>query len=67
MKDFEKAMAKLLAEKERAETERVIDSAKVKECLDILKTVAKDTSKELAPAIKRLEMFVRGEKYTRAK
>lgn len=67
MKDFEKAMAKLLAEKERAQTIRAIDIGNVNECLRILGSLSKDAEKELSPAIKRLTMFVNGEKYTRTK
>lgn len=67
MKNFDEMIAKLLAKKQAEEEQRQEDIAIVADALHNFKVLSDSAVKELQPAIKRLEMFVSGERYTRTK
>lgn len=64
-----KKRAKERSEKREAEKaeERKANSEKVGKALEILNTLPANAVNELKPAITRLEMYTKGERYTRNK
>ena len=67
MKNYDEMIAKLQAAKKATEEMRKNDVDRVAKALMTLDDLTPDSRKELEPAIKRLEMFVKGERYTRTK
>lgn len=67
MKNYDEMIAKLQAAKKAETMKRLEEIAIVAGALDNFKALGDNAVKELQPAIKRLQMFVNGEKYTRTK
>lgn len=67
MKNYDEMIKKLQEEQARAKQVREDDKENVTNAINWLANLSGDARKELAPAIKRLHMFLNGERFTRSK
>ena len=63
MKPYEQALKKLNEKYEKAQKVNAADVEAVKDAISTLKAVSTASAKVIAPAVKRLQSFVNGEKY----
>lgn len=64
--DYAKAIARLQAKQKEAEARLMEERETVARILDDMRgSLSADTLKTLAPAVRRIEMFIAGERYTR--
>ena len=64
--NYAKAIARLQAKQREAEAHAAEERETVTRILDDMRgSLSADTLKTLAPAVRRIEMFITGERYTR--